>query len=173
MSYTYVYPSPLGSIVLRAEGEALTGLRFEDREDCPDASGVRGGAGCVSVFEQAARWLDIYFEGREPDFVPPVRLSGTPFETEVWQLLLTVPYGGVTTYGELARKLADRRGIPRMAAQAVGGAVGRNPIAIIVPCHRAIGAGGNLTGYAGGLDRKQKLLRLEGAWKDSFFLPKR
>ena len=120
------------------------------------------------MLKQTARWLDIYFAGREPEFTPNIRLCGTLFQNEVWRLLLAVPYGSVTTYADIARKIARLRGIARMSAQAVGGAVGRNPISLIVPCHRVTGAHGSLGGYAGGLDRKEKLLRLEGAWKDSF-----
>lgn len=107
------------------------------------------------VFDEVRRWLDIYFSGREPDFMPPLLLRGTSFQQRVWEALLTIPYGQTVTYGELAHQLGCR------SAQAVGGAVGRNPISIIVPCHRIVGTNGSLTGYAGGLDRKRALLQLE------------
>lgn len=110
----------------------------------------------------AKKWLDIYFSGRAPDFTPPLHPVGTPFQMEVWEILLTIPYGHSTTYGEIARQIAAQRGISRMSAQAVGGAVGRNKIDIIIPCHRVIGADGTLTGYTGGLDKKSRLLEIEG-----------
>ena len=161
MSYLYSYTSPLGNILLSSDGESLTGLWFEDQKDCPPLPGAGSAKGNPPVFERAARWLDRYFSGREPDFTPPLRMTGTEFQREVWGLLLQIPYGVVTTYGELAHEIAARRGISRMAAQAVGGAVGHNPISIIVPCHRVVGANGSLIGYGGGLDRKAKLLKLE------------
>jgi methylated-DNA-[protein]-cysteine S-methyltransferase len=107
--------------------------------------------------------LDRYFEGQDPGFVPPIRLDGTPFQQTVWELLQTIPYGETMTYGEIAARIARLRGIRKMSAQAVGGAVSRNPIALIIPCHRVIGSNGDLTGYAGGLDRKEWLLFLEHA----------
>ena len=111
----------------------------------------------------ARRWLDSYFTGREPDFLPPLHPAGSPFQQAVWALLLQIPYGQTVTYGQLAARLAAERGLARMSAQAVGGAVGRNRISLIIPCHRVLGADGSLTGYAGGLDRKAKLL----AWEHS------
>ena len=150
------YASPLGNIVLSADGEGLTGLGFapETAEGLsPEAPALR----------ETRRWLGLYFSGRAPGFTPPLHLSGTPFRMEVWALLLEIPYGGTTTYGALAKKLSARRGGARVAAQAVGGAVGRNPVALIVPCHRVVGADGSLVGYGGGLDRKARLLALEGA----------
>ena len=156
MDYITHYNSPFGGITLACNGEALTGLWFdgqrywgstltthhEDNKDIP-------------VFEQTRRWLDIYFSGDEPDFTPPLSLQGTAFQQRVWEALLSIPYGETVTYSELAHRLGCR------SAQAVGGAVGRNPISIIVPCHRVVGTDGSLTGYAGGLDRKRALLELE------------
>ena len=107
----------------------------------------------LPVFHEAARWLDLYFSGQEPAFTPPLCLQGSPFRRAVWDLLLQIPYGQRMTYGELAAKLARQRGLDSMSAQAVGGAVGHNPISLIVPCHRVVGSQGNLTGYAGGLQR--------------------
>ena len=157
MEYTYRYASPLGDILLTSDGEALTGLRF----DGPDVPEVRDPSRPLPIFAEAVRWLDLYFSGRDPGFTPALRLTGTPFQEEVWALLRTIPYGQTTTYGALAKELAARRGLPRMSAQAVGGAVGRNPVALLVPCHRVLGADGSLTGYACGLDRKGRLLELE------------
>ena len=122
--------------------------------------------------KQAKTWLDIYFSGREPDFKVPLHFTGTDFQNEVWEILYSIPYGQTTTYGEIAKRLAASRGLKRMSAQAVGGAVGRNEISIIVPCHRVVGSSGSLTGYAGGIDKKIELLKLEGAWKKEYFVPK-
>ena len=121
---------------------------------------------------RARRWLDLYFAGREPGFLPPLHPAGSTFQQAVWALLLQIPYGQTVTYGELARQLAEKQGRPRMSAQAVGGAVGHNKISIIIPCHRVVGTGGSLTGYAGGIDRKVKLLALEQADMTRFFVPK-
>ena len=117
----------------------------------------------MPVFEQAKEWLTIYFSGQEPDFLPPVHMTGTPFQLTVWEILRTIPYGKTITYGEIAKEIAVRKGIPRMSAQAVGGAVGHNKISVIIPCHRVVGTNGSLTGYAGGIDKKRKLLTLEKA----------
>lgn len=116
----------------------------------------------LSVFAQTKHWLDDYFAGKVPGELPPISLQGTAFQKEVWDILLTIPYGKTMSYGEIAAILAGRRGISRMSAQAVGGAVGKNPVGILVPCHRVIGTDGSLTGYAGGLDKKEYLLKLEG-----------
>ena len=112
---------------------------------------------------EAERWLDCYFSGHEPEFQPPIHWSGTPFQQTVWGLLRQIPYGATITYGELAVRAAEQLGRPGMSAQAVGGAVARNPISVLVPCHRVVGADGSLTGYAGGLERKRRLLDLEAA----------
>ena len=114
------------------------------------------------VFEQTLDWLQIYFAGHNPAFLPPLSPGGTPFRKEVWDVLLTIPYGQTRTYGEIASVIAARRGLPHMSAQAVGGAVGHNPISLLIPCHRVVGADGSLTGYAGGVDKKAQLLKLEG-----------
>lgn len=117
----------------------------------------------LPVFEQTAKWLDIYFSGQNPNFTPPLFLSSTSFRNEVWKILLTIPYGKIMTYGEIAKLMAENRGAENMSAQAIGGAVGHNPISIIVPCHRVMGKNGSLTGYAGGVDIKEKLLKIENA----------
>ncbi len=163
MIYRCRYQSPLGAILLSADDESLRVLSFEDQmtyekntEDSIEKE--------TPLLLETKRWLDIYFEGRNPGFLPPLRLEGTPFQKTVWSMLLSIPYGETVTYGELASRIADERGIKRMSSQAVGGAVGRNKIGIIVPCHRVIGKGGALTGYAGGLWRKKRLLELEGIY---------
>ena len=159
MIYTAHYTSPLGGITLASDGIALTGLYFDGEPGCPpcDAAHKKD----LPVFGEAMRWLDLYFAGKEPDFMPALAPAGTPFQQAVWAILQTIPYGETTTYGAIAHRLEEDTG-KRMSAQAVGGAVGRNPISILIPCHRVIGADGSLTGYAGGLDKKEYLLRMEG-----------
>ena len=127
----------------------------------------------LPVFDQARCWLDCYFSGREPDFTPPLHLKGTPFRMAVWKLLLDIPYGTTMTYSAIAQALARQSGRSRMSAQAVGGAVGHNPVSIIVPCHRVVGTQGSLTGYAGGMEKKISLLRLEGTDMDGLFIPRK
>ena len=158
MTYAAYYSSPLGKIILMSDGTALTELDFA--EGVPEASAVHTQKD-LPVFREVCRWLDVYFTGRDPGALPPLAPHGTAFQQAVWKVLRGIPYGTTTTYGGIAARIAAARG-GRMSAQAVGGAVGRNPISIIIPCHRVIGADGNLTGYAGGLDKKEYLLRLEG-----------
>ena len=158
MTYTTHYSSPLGKIILVSNGTALTELDFA--EDVSAASATRTQKD-LPVFEEVSRWLDAYFAGRDPGALPPLAPHGTAFQQAVWKILRRIPYGTTTTYGRIAAHIAAARG-GRMSAQAVGGAVGRNPISILIPCHRVIGADGSLTGYAGGLDKKEYLLRLEG-----------
>lgn len=159
------YESPLGGLTLASDGEALTGLWFDGQRFAPVPDGAREEAS-LPVFTAAEGWLDRYFGGEDPGPPPPLRLRGTPFRRAVWELLLTVPRGQTVTYGALARQVAARTGRPRVSARAVGGAVGHNPAALMVPCHRVVGADGSLTGYAGGLDRKRWLLDLEGSLRD-------
>lgn len=163
MQYISHYQSPLGNILLAGEGSFLTGLWFEGQKYFALQLEERHEEKEIPVFSQTKQWLSIYFSGREPDFSVPLRFSGTAFQKEVWEILCSIPYGGIMTYGEIARKLAQKRGKRSMSAQAVGGAVGRNGISILVPCHRVVGSNGSLTGYAGGIDKKEKLLELEKA----------
>ena len=153
--------SPIGLLTLASDGEALTGLWLEGQRFFPGTLPAADPERELPVFAQTRLWLELYFQGREPDFIPPVRLSGTPFQLTVWEALRTVPYGKTVTYGELARRLSAQSDHPRVSARAVGGAVARNPVSILIPCHRVVGANGRLTGYAGGLDRKRKLLAIE------------
>ena len=163
MEYTQRYASPLGGITLASDGDCLKGLWFDGQTRFAEGLDPEHAERELPVFDLAVRWLDTYFSGREPDFIPPLRLNGTPFRQTVWKLLLTIPYGRTVTYGEIAAEAAGRLGLPRMSAQAVGGAVGHNPISLIIPCHRVMGSNGSLTGYAGGVERKARLLELEGA----------
>ena len=172
MQYTTTYHSPLGEILLAADEIGLTGLWFDGEKYYAWNLDENHEEKEVPVFQEAKRWLDIYFSGKEPDFKVPLHFTGTDFQNQVWQILCSIPYGQTMTYGEIARELASRRGTKSMSAQAVGGAVGHNEISIIVPCHRVVGASGSLTGYAGGIDKKIALLKLEGAYKDTYFIPK-
>lgn len=173
MIYTSKYTSPLGGILLAADEVGLRGLWFDGQKyfarDLPDERTERE----TTVLSEAKRWLDLYFGGQEPDFLPPLHPVGTPFRQAVWEILLRIPYGKTVTYGEISKQLAEKMGLERMSAQAVGGAVGHNEISIIIPCHRVVGSNGSLTGYAGGIDRKIKLLELEHADMSRFFIPKK
>lgn len=161
MEYTYHYTSPLGEITLACDGERLTGLWFENQKYFARTLENEHEEKHLPIFEETCRWLDLYFNGKIPDFTPPLCLKGTPFRRSVWEILLTIPYGETMTYGKIAEIIALRKEIPHMSAQAVGGAVGHNPISLIIPCHRVIGTDGSLAGYAGGLERKRWLLTFE------------
>ena len=161
MLYYKKTASPLGEITLRSDGEALTGLWFADDKHY-GAKDIAGAAMAdLDVFMQAEAWLAEYFAGREPKVSVPLKLQGSEFQMQVWRLLLDIPYGRLVTYGDIAKKIAAQKGMARMSAQAVGGAVGHNPLCLIVPCHRVVGANGSLTGYGGGMWRKVYLLELE------------
>ncbi len=157
MTYLSHYTSPLGEVLLAADDLGLTGLWFDGQKYFAQHLDSEAKEADIPLFQEVKRWLDLYFSGEEPDFLPPVHLVGTAFQRRVWDVLLTIPYGETMTYGQIAAKLGCR------SAQAVGGAVGRNPISIIVPCHRVVGVDGSLTGYAGGVDKKIALLELERA----------
>ena len=171
MQYISHYRSPLGDILLAADQNCLTGLWFEGQKYFALHLDKEREEKEIPVFEKTKEWLDIYFSGKEPDFTVPLRFIGTDFQKEVWKILCSIPYGQTMTYGEIAGKLAEKRGKKSMSAQAVGGAVGHNRIYILVPCHRVVGSDGSLTGYAGGIEKKVKLLTLEKADMKSFFLP--
>lgn len=173
MLYTMRYESPVGELLLAEKDGALAGLwimgqkyfpvsRQKEMEEWPDSR----------ILNRTKEWLDRYFRGEKP-LIGELTLApeGSEFQRAVWKLLCEIPYGGVTTYGELSRRIAADRGLARMSAQAVGGAVGHNPISIIIPCHRVVGTNGSLTGYAGGLEKKQKLLCLEGVDMKGLFVP--
>ena len=173
MSFIQHYDSPMGGILLAADEIGLVGLWFDGQKyfarDLPEERIERD----TPALTEAKRWLDIYFTGKEPDFLPPLHPIGSAFRQDVWGILLQIPYGKTTTYGEIARRLAEKRGLSRMSAQAVGGAVGHNEISIIIPCHRVVGTNGSLTGYAGGIEKKIKLLELEQTDMTRFFMPKK
>ena len=165
MIFRAKYESPLGMLTMASEGDALTALWMETQTRFP--SSVKEemiSKEDLPVFKRTKQWLDRYFGGERPA-AAELLLSprGSTFQREVWEMLCEIPYGAVLTYGEIAKRIALKRGLERMSPQAVGGAVGHNPISIIIPCHRVVGADGSLTGYAGGVENKLRLLRLEGA----------
>ena len=160
--YTGKYFSPFGAITIAVRGDAIIGLWFEGQRyfgcTLPEIYEEKPTS---PLLKEARRWLDIYFSGQEPDFLPPLRYDSTPFRNRVCDIMLEIPYGKTMTYGEIAAEIAREKGIAKMSARAVGGAVGHNPLSLMIPCHRVVGANGSLTGYAGGIDRKVKLLALE------------
>lgn len=154
--FTSRYDSPLGGMTMASDGQALTALWFDGtRREHHFADGTSATT-VLPIFDETRRWLDLYFAGKNPDFTPQLAPKGTPFQQRVWEILLIIPYGKTMSYGDVARQIS-----PTMSAQAIGGAVGRNPIGIIIPCHRVIGADGSLTGYGGGLERKRWMLEME------------
>ncbi|MDR0989435.1 MAG: methylated-DNA--[protein]-cysteine S-methyltransferase [Prevotellaceae bacterium] len=159
----HFYASPLGEIGLASNGSALTALWFQGQRYAPalPVGWTPEQAVRCPVLAQATAWLDAYFAGKQPDFLPPLQPAGTPFRLLVWRLLQTIPHGETITYGQLATAVARAQGVQNMSAQAIGGAVGHNPISILIPCHRVVGSDGTLTGYAGGLERKKWLLDRE------------
>ena len=186
IAYTSQYDSPLGMITIACDDEAIIGLWFNGQRHFGNIllsetvelgenefRTLTVGGKARALLEEARRWLDVYFSGQEPDFLPPLRYDSTPFRKVVCDIMLTIPYGKTMTYGEIADMIAAKRGIEKMSAQAVGGAVGHNPISLMIPCHRVVGTNGSLTGYGGGIDRKVKLLELENADMTDLFIPKK
>ena len=171
MEYIQHYDSPLGGITFASDGESLTGLWFNGQKYFGGTLAKAHEEKNLPVFDRTREWLDIYFGGKAPDFTPPLRMKATAFRRAVWEILLTIPFGHTMTYGTIAGKMAKQLALPRMSSQAVGGAVGHNPISLIIPCHRVVGANGSLTGYAGGIDKKIRLLTLEQADMSALFVP--
>lgn len=175
MYYSHSYPSPIGPLLMASNGRHLAGLWMEgqkyfggtvDEPLTPDSQ--------RQEFKDATAWLDAYFSGKNPPLADlPLAPNGTAFQQAVWRQLLKIPYGETTTYGAIANEVALEMQKASMSGQAVGGAVGHNPISIIIPCHRVVGSSGSLTGYAGGLQKKLRLLALEGVNTVKFFVPKR
>ena len=175
MYYSTTYPSPFGLITLASDGDNLIGLWIEGQK-------YHGGTisdqleekNNLPVFDAAKDWLDRYLSGKNPDISElPLAPIGTEFRQKIWEILCEIPYGEVITYREIAKKIAKILNRPSMSSQAVGGAVGRNPISIIIPCHRVVGSDGSLTGFASGIKTKIKLLEIEGVDLTPFFIPKR
>ena len=161
MDFTHRFNSPLGGITLASDGEALTGLWFDGQKYFAASLEKEHEERMLPVFDLADKWLNLYFSGSEPGFLPPLLMRTTEFRKTVWEILLSIPYGKTMTYGEIADRIAAERGLSRMSAQAVGGAVAHNAISLMIPCHRVVGTDGSLTGYAGGLEKKIWLLELE------------
>lgn len=173
MQYISHYQSPLGPVLLAANHNRLSGLWFQGQKyfaRCLDKTHAEKE---IPLFQSVKHWLSIYFSGKKPDFSIPLHFTGTAFQHEVWETLCTIPYGQTITYGQIASQMALKRGLSRLSAQAVGNAVGHNSISILVPCHRVIGKSGSLTGYAGGMDKKLKLLNLEKADTKNLFIPQK
>ena len=173
MVYTAQYASPLGTITLACDETAIIGLWFNGQKYFGNILPTQLEEKEHPLLRDARRWLDIYFSERAPDLTPPLRYDSTPFRKQVCDIMLTIPYGKTMTYGEIAAETARRQGRAKMSAQAVGGAVGHNPISLMIPCHRVVGSNGSLTGYAGGVGRKVKLLELERADMTHLFVPKK
>ena len=157
MNYIHYYDSPLGKITLASEGIHLIGLWFENQNYYGSTLSFPIEEKNLPIFHETSLWLNDYFKGVLPTSIPPIKLYTTPFRKNVYDTLLTIPYGTTTTYGEIASQISKKK----MSAQAVGNAIGHNPISIIIPCHRVIGKDGSLVGYAAGLERKKRLLQLE------------
>ena len=158
--YKSFYFSPLGKIVLLEENNYLTNLYFEGQKKFePEIKDIKEKD--LKIFKETKKWLDCYFRGKIPDYTPELLLKGTEFQLEVWEILKNIQYGKITTYKEIAQTIKKKRGIKKMSAQAIGGAISKNPVAIIIPCHRVIAQNGSLTGYAGGIKRKEELLKIE------------
>ena len=165
MDFTHRFNSPLGGITMASDGEALTGLWFDGQKYFAASLEKEHEERMLPVFDLADKWLNLYFSGSEPGFLPPLLMRATEFRKTVWEILLTIPYGKTMTYGEIADRITAERGLSRMSAQAVGGAVAHNAISLMIPCHRVVGMDGSLTGYAGGLEKKIWLLEMENTSK--------
>ena len=171
--YTYKTPKQFSNMIMNSDGEFLTGLWFEDSRDTSKHELNREEKE-LPIFKEVSRWLDIYFSGKNPDFTPKYKINNlTPFRKEVVDIMNTIEYGKLLTYNDISKIIAKNRNIEKMSSQAVGGAVGWNPICIVVPCHRVVGANGNLTGYGGGINNKIELLKLEGNDMNKFFIKRK
>jgi len=171
MHYTSIYISPIGEITLAADKKNLVGLWFNGGKYYCDNLDKNHIEKETEIIKCTKKWLDIYFSGKEPDFIPPLNPIGSEFRHKVWNHLKKIPYGKTITYNDIANEIAKEKGIKKMSAQAVGGAIGHNEISIIIPCHRVVGTNRSLTGYAGGIDKKIQLLKLEGIDVNQFYAP--
>ena len=173
MFYISKYNSPVGGITLASNGKELTGLWFDGQKYFADNLSEDYTEKELPIFAQTKKWLDIYFSGKAPDFTPPLNMDGiSPFRKRVWEIMLEIPFGQTATYGNIAKQIAKETG-NKVSGQAVGGAVGHNSISLIIPCHRVVGTNGSLTGYAGGIDKKIKLLKLEGVDVSKLTVPEK
>lgn len=173
MQYIDHYNSPVGPMTMASDGVSLIGLWFNGSRFFCESISEKTEKRELTVFQETKHWLDLYFQGEIPDFSPQTALKGSDFRLLVWKLLQKIPYGETVSYGEIAKRIATETGHTKMSARAVGGAVGHNPISILIPCHRVVGANGNLIGYGGGIDKKVALLTLEKVNREYFFIPKK
>lgn len=173
MEYSNQYNSPFGRMTMASDGESLIGLWFDGQKHFGSTLTEEYTQKELPVFKQTVKWLNIYFSGKAPDFTPPLNMKTTAFRKDVWEIMLTIPFGKTMTYKEIAHKIAKQKGLTKISAQAVGGAVGHNAISLIIPCHRVVGTNGSLTGYAGGIQTKMKLLKLEKTDISGLFIPER
>ena len=175
MTYKHVYQTPenFSNMIMNSDGEYLTGLWFEDSRDaykhivdCEEKN--------LEIFKETSKWLDIYFSGKNPNFIPKYKIENlTPFRKEVIDIMNSIEYGKIVTYNDISKIIAKKKKLKKMSSQAVGGAVGWNPICIIIPCHRVVGTNGSLTGYGGGIKNKMELLKLEENDMRKYFVPKK
>lgn len=175
MTYKYVYQTPenFSNMIMNSDGECLTGLWFEDSRDSSKHT-VNCEEKNLEIFKETGKWLDIYFSGKKPNFIPKYKIENlTPFRQEVIDIMNSIEYGKIVTYNDISKIIAKKRNLEKMSSQAVGGAVGWNPICIIIPCHRVVGTNGSLTGYGGGIKNKIELLKLEGNDMSRYFVPKK
>ena len=156
-----IIQTPLGEVRLRSDGESLTGLWFVGQVNDAKYNRDIEMKNDLPIFAQVVSWLESYFSGKQTSITIPLQPKGTSFQQRVWQILQEISYGKTMTYGEIAQRIAKEKGVETFSAQAVGQAVGKNPISILIPCHRVLGKNGALTGYAGGVHRKEQLLRIE------------
>ena len=173
MNYYIEYQAPIGDLLIISDGENIIWLGVSGQKYAENVLQDSVLNSNLQIFADVRQWLDLYFSGVEPPFAIPLAPTGTLFRRAVWDILCEIPYGEVLTYGDIAKKIAKQQGKERMSAQAVGGAVGHNPISILIPCHRVVGAGGNLTGFASGMEKKIKLLGLEHIDMQHFYVPKK
>lgn len=171
MDDIFMMPSPVGELTLSSDGQNLTGLWLEGQKYHGATLDKLTQGHMLPVFELTKKWLDIYFSGKQPDFSVPLAPKGSEFRQAVWNKLCEIPYGSVVTYGSIAKQINNSRSGHKTSARAIGGAVGHNPISILIPCHRVIGVNGNLTGYAGGINRKIQLLELERVPMENLHIP--
>ena len=175
MTYKHVYQTPenFSNMIMNSDGEYLTGLWFEDSRDSSKHLGDCEEKN-LEIFKETSKWLDIYFSRKNPNFIPKYKIENlTPFRQEVIEIMNSIEYGKVVTYNDISKIIAKKRNLKRMSSQAVGGAVGWNPICIIIPCHRVVGTNGSLTGYGGGIKNKIELLKLERNDISKYFVPKK
>lgn len=173
MHYKTYYDSPLGKIILESDGKNLMVLKLESHRFYSEFTKQELiQTDNLKIFIDTKNWLDKYFEGKKPVISElPLSLGGSEFRQIVWNILCEIPYGEVITYGDVAKKVASKMNKKNMSSQAVGGAIGHNPISIIIPCHRVVGTNGNLIGYGSGINNKIKLLKLEKVNMDKFYIP--